>query len=327
MQNRILKWSLLAANILVLVFFILFRNSISVAGNIAMLFCLGVLAADLLYAAFVKNWLGFWLIPAQASLMLAAYFARQAASSSHSSLHSVSTLNFIAMLAMPLLAIVLAVLDLKGIGSREIKYPKPLRLLGWLLPPVMLVGLFTFALLGYDHAYNFGYSVHKYTTTRADFLFLFIIFAIACLFLRQFIASKQGSWGEYLKRSVAVLTVFAALAGFGFASFLRGYTSLRSDVAAAEADYRAMFGQSTQETPGRVVPLSIPQLFFGIRHNANYRVVRDVAFRTITEGDFAGLSLAYDAYYPVNDADELPSVVIWLHGGGGGKNNRPHIYK
>jgi len=332
MKNRILKWSLLAANIAVFVLFFFIRNSVSVTGNVAMLFCLGVLAADLIYAAFVKNWLGFWFIPAQAGLVLTAYFARQAASSSHASLHSISTLNFIVMLAMPLLAVAFILLDLFGIGRKKIQLPASLRFLRWLLPPVLLVGLFTFALLGYDHVYNFGYSVHEYTTSRADFLFLAMIFVIACLFLRQFISSKQGSWGEYLKRSVAVLTIFTAVAGFGFASFLRGYTSLRSDIAAAEADYQAMFGQSSKEFSGRAVPLSIPQLFFGVRHRNNYRIERDVTFRTVTEGDFAGLTLAFDAYYPMYDAIDHPAndshgVIIWLHGSGGDKGNRPHMCK
>lgn len=326
MQKRFLQWALLAGNLVAAGLFFCLRDAVSAAGNAAMLCCLAVLAADLLYAIFAKNRLGFWLIPAQAGLLLLSYFARQSASDSFGSLHSVSTLNFIAMLAMPLLAAAFFALDLLGIGRKEIQLPAPLRFLRWLLPSVLLVGLFAFALLGYDHVYNYGYSYHEYAATRGDFLFMAVIFSITCLFLRQFIANKQDAWKEYLKRNIAVLTIFAAIAGFGFHSFSRGYLSFRNDVAAAEAEYQAMFGESSKAFPGRAVPLSIPQLFFGVR-NGDYQVERDISYRTITEGDFSGLSLAYDAYYPSDSSEELPSVIIWLHGGGGDKGHRLHTCK
>ena len=329
-MRKTLSIALCAANAAALaVMAALYAGGASRLGNALMLCCLAVLAADMLYAAFAKNRLGFWLIPAQAGLLLLSYFARQAASNDFGSIDSVSALNLAALLAMPLLAVAFLVLDLIGIGRKELRLPKFLRLLQWLLPPVLLVGLFTFALFGFDHVYNYGYSYHEYTTTRGDFLFLAMIFAVSCLFLRQFLRERQGEWRDYLKRNVAVLTVFAALAGFGTACFLRGYTSLQSDVAAAEADYRAMFGESSRDFQGgRAVPLSVPGLFFGVRNGEGYEVTRDVVYRTVESGDFAGLRLAYDAYLPT-DPDAHRSVVVMLHGSGGDKSegNKLHLNK
>ena len=319
----------LCANLAVLGLFVRYWDAASTAGNIAMLFCLGVLAANLIYAAFAKNRLGFWLIPAQAGLLLLAYFSRQWASTDIDNLRSVSTINAGAMVAMPLLAGAFFALDIAGVGRKPLRLPKALCFLRWLLPPVLLVGLFTFALFGFDHVYNYGYSYHEYTTTRGDFLFLAMIFAIACLFLRQFIADREGDWKDYLRRNVALLTVFAALAGFGLACFSRGYISLKGDVAAAEADYEAMFGESSKDlADARAVPLSVPGLFFGVPNGEGYEITRDVAYRSVDEGDFAGLRLAYDAYLPT-DPDAHRAVVVMLHGSGGDKTegNKMHLNK
>lgn len=323
--------ALAAANALVLALFAVFNGAASLAGNVAMLFCAAVLAGDLLYAVFAKNFLGFWFIPAQAGLFLLAYFARQSASVDLANVRSFSALNLCAMFAMPLLAMAFFLLDFFGLGRKLPKLHFFARLLKGILPAVLLVGLFVFALLGFDHVYNYGSSYHEYTTTRADFLFLWIIFAVSCLFLREFIREKPEGldWKAHFRRGVALLTAFAALAGFGFACYLRGYTSLKGDFEAAEADYHAMFGESSGDFKGgRAVPLSLPNLFFGIRNGSEYRVERDIVYRTVDEGDFAGLRLAYDAFLPT-DPDAHCSAVIMLHGSGGDKTqgNKMHLNK
>jgi poly(3-hydroxybutyrate) depolymerase len=291
----------------------------STTGNALMLICLGILAADLLYAAIADNWLGWFFIPAEAGLLLLSYFTRQAASMDFSNMQSASGVCAAALIAMPLLAVVYFLLDHLGISHGPLKLPKFLAWLKWLVAPMLLVGLFAFNFLGIDHAYNYGSSYHEYTTTRADFLFMAIIFTAACGLLRCVIARKEGEWLVYLKRNIALLAIFAVMTGFGLFNFARGYLAIQGDVAAAEADYQVMFGEGSRDfTPARQVPLSAPELFFGIRTGDAYTTERDVIYRTVDEGDFAGLHLAYDAFLPTGVND--PSAVIMLHGSGGDKS-------
>lgn len=329
-MRKKLAIAMVIANSLVVVLFALYSGAVSVAGNAAMLVCLAVLATDLLYAVFAKNVVGFWVIPAEAGLFLLSYFARQNASVTLENVRSVSWLNAAALFAMPLLATAFLVLDLTGVGRGEIKLPFIARLLKQVLSPVLLVGLFAFALLGYDHVYNYGNSYHEYTTTRADFLFIAMIFAISCIFLREFIKNRQGEWRDYLRQGVSVLVIFALLSGFGTLCYARGYFSLKTDVTGAEAEYQAVFGESSKAygSDARAVPLSLPNLLFGICHEGDYEVIRDVPYRTIGEGEFAGLHLAYDAFLPTAP-DAHRSAVIMLHGSGGDKTegNKMHLNK
>ena len=320
-MRKIASIGFIAANILAAALLIWCRSEASVAGNAAMLFCLGIIALDLLYIAFSKNRFGLWFIVGEIALLLLCHYPRQAASTDLGNMTSVSVVAAVAMIAMPLLAVPFFVLELRGIGRDAKPWPTPLRQLRPFVAPALLVGLLALAFLGYDSVYNYGYSAHEFTTTRADYLLLGVIFMVSCLFLNLFIGDKEGTWREYLRRNIALLTVFAALSGFGLSCFLRSYTSVKGDAAAAEQDYAAMFGESSADYDGdaRAVPLSLPELLFGIRNDDNYTIEFDKVYTTIDEGPFAGLRLAYDAYLPA-DPGAHRSAVVMLHGSGQDKS-------
>ena len=321
-MKKFVPWTMAGCNALAFALFVSVRNADSAAGNALFLLCLGILAVDLLWAAFSKNRLGFWLIPAEIALVLLCHYPRQFASVDIDNLSGTSLLADCAMFAMPLIAGLFFALDAMGIG-RAWKDPGFLGMLKRLLAPGLLAGLFFLAILGYDNMHNYGYSVHEFTTTRADYLLLALIFMISCLFLRLFSEQREDGWKDHFWRNLSVIIIFAVLAGYGSFGLLRGYLSFKSDVAAAEYEYTAMFGESSAKYVGdaRQIPMSLPALFFGIRNGKNYKVVPDVVYCTIPEeeGIFAGMRLAYDMYLPT-DPGAHRGVVVMLHGSGGDKS-------
>ena len=321
-RTKSASWIMAGLNVFAFALLIFIRNADSAAGNVLFIICLALLAVDLLWAAFSKNCLGLWLIPAEIALVLLCHYPRQFASVDIHNLSGASMLADCAAFAMPLAAGLFFALDALGVG-RAWKDPRFLRPLKRLLAPVLLIGLFFFALLGYDNMHNFGYSVHEFTTTRADYLLIALIFMISCLFLRLFWEAREDGWKDHLWRHLSMLTIFAVLAGYGSFGLLRGYLAFNKDAAAAEEEYTAMFGEPSKNYAGdvRQVPMSLPALFFGIRNGKNYEVMSDVAYCTIPEdeGIFAGMRLAYDIYLPTGP-DAHRSVVVMLHGSGGDKS-------
>lgn len=319
-RTKFAPWIMAGLNVLAFALLLCVRNAESAAGNALFAACLGLLAVDLLWAAFAKNSLGLWLFPAEIALVLLCHYPRQFASVDIHNLRGTSLLAACAMFAMPLAAGLFFALDALGVG-RAWKEPGFLRMLKRLTAPALLGGLFFFALLGYDNMHNFGYSVHEFTTTRADYLLAALIFMISCLFLRLFWEAREGGWKEHLWRHFSILTIFAVLAGYGSFGLLRGYLAFGRDAAAAEKEYTAMFGEPSADYAGaRQIPMSLPALFFGIRNGEDYEVVPDVVYCTVEEeGIFAGMRLAYDMYRPTAP-DAHRSAVVMLHGSGGDKS-------
>ncbi|MRH44356.1 alpha/beta hydrolase fold domain-containing protein [Aquibacillus halophilus] len=88
----------------------------------------------------------------------------------------------------------------------------------------------------------------------------------------------------------------------------------------AEEDYTAVFGPTNDSIPNQFmdVPFSIPEYIFGTPSD-NFILNENITFYRGTEGVDLGLQLAFDAYLPPTNQQNLPgnnSVLIRIHGGG-----------
>lgn len=294
------------------------------ATNIFAGILLGTICLNIVYAAFTRNRWGFWLMVAHILGMTVNYLLWMPAIWSTNAT-SESIIGVAVLILQPLLALALLFLDLLQVKNQEPRLPRLMQMVKFIITLVLPIGMFVLALLAYDNVYNYGYSMHEYTTSRAEFLFAFLLFGLFFAMVRLTIAEQRGPFWKKIQRTAALLTICLGLAGFGLAQYWKGFASIPQDVAAADVGYQAMFGRAAAQCTKdnfRQVPFSLADIYFGIP-TKGYGMDRNIPYRTIEDGVFSGVQLSYDMYYP-EDADAHKSVILYLHGSGNDKDDGNH---
>lgn len=127
-----------------------------------------------------------------------------------------------------------------------------------------------------------------------------------------------------------IMTYTLGSVGVGlYILFALPFLSIPSMLDNAETNYTKAFGQSgismENDVPAfRDLPLSISAFFFG-SSSKDYTLEEDVVYYEGSDGVDDGLTLAFDAYSPPENAQNLPgegSVLIRIHGGGWGTGDK-----
>lgn len=198
-------------------------------------------------------------------------------------------------------------------------------------------------------------SKHAYRKTRRTFLgllsfLLFIGILLALIMLTRLpVALIEAGLSPY---SLFYSLIFLSLAGLAlnlisvkkhpimtytlgsvgvglYILFALPFLSIPSMLDNAETNYTKAFGQSgismENDVPAfRDLPVSIPAFFFG-SSSKDYTLEEDVVYYEGSDGVDDGLTLAFDAYSPPENAQNLPgegSVLIRIHGGGWGTGDK-----
>lgn len=198
-------------------------------------------------------------------------------------------------------------------------------------------------------------SKHAYRKTRRTFLgllsfLLFIGVLLALIMLTRLpVALIEAGLSPY---SLFYSLIFLSLAGLAlnlvsvkkhriitytlgsvgvglYILFALPFLSIPSMLDKAETNYTKVFGQSAismeSDVPAfRDLPVSIPAFFFG-SPSKDYALEEDVVYYEGSDGVDDGLTLAFDAYSPPENARNLPgegSVLIRIHGGGWGTGDK-----
>lgn len=315
-NSKLSGWILIALNALSFVFLLIYEivHHESASANVfAVIFVLTALM-NLAYAAGTRNRWGFWLIWGYALGMVFIYGMNYLVSLNLFT-NSVSVVSSILILLYPVAAAALQLCDLLGLTTKAPR--KSYRIAQIATVVLTSVLLIVFTIFSHDAVNNFGYAANEYTTTRAEFVLWFSIFAILMMSLRIFVTDSGLSIRSALKKSWAYLFIVFALGGYGLFHFWSAQLSVFDDITAADKSFAQAFGEEALRTQDgmRNIAYCLPDLWTGIR-TGGFTLTKDVLFYQ-QEG---GLSLRCDVYAS-DDPDAHRSVLVTVHGRGNDKGN------
>lgn len=324
--KQIIRFALFFLNVLSLVFTIVYSvlhkaDAVSSAFGVLLIV---TLVLNLLYATVMKRNVGFWFIVFYGIAMLAEYFLGTLMYASNVA-QSANVAGSVIVLIMLLAALFLYAKEATSAEGKRITPHGFMKFLRVALTVAGAVGLILFCILTFDAVYNFGESVHEYTTTRAEFLIAFAVGVILCLLIRITLTEGSGNLKEKFMKSWAFLLIVLGLGGFALSNYAKQMISLVGDIEAADTAFSKAFGADALEGTSemRAVKYSAADRLFGIP-TGGFHVVRDTVYAVNDKG----MTLRYDAYVP-DDENAHKSVIVSMHGYGGDKDlgNNTHRSK
>lgn len=322
---RIIQYIFMALNLATALFYLIYfiLGKSSIIGNLFGVFAILIIAADIVYCAFSKSKLSIYMMVCFGLGILFNHLGLLNLSAS--SPDSTNVLAVLPMIFIPLLFIVMQIFEIgmPNLGNKLEKTDKLLKVAFKIVAPI---ALFVFCLLAYDSIYNYGYSDHEYTTSRAALMFAFEAFIILVGLIKVYFIENDTRIIEKFKKHGIHMMLCSIIGIFTISAFIAPFAMIPKNIKDAKNEYISAFGDNVFDKNStinaknknlfRTSAFNFGDKFVGIR-TKNYMVEKDVLYYTNTA---TGLTLHYDVYLPtVPNAHK--SVLVYMHGRGGDKGN------